>query len=291
EALESGRAPAAEQARHAYAAGLIGRAVALSVAAGDDALRIFAVRDAIEHYERALAGEVLATPQHLYSQLGRAYELATRYGEARTAYDYLLRLAREQNDPIGEGAALNRLATLTALDGGLDRESPVALLERALVVAESSGDVVGLADTEWNLSRLSLYRFDLTGAQSHGERALALAREHGLTEQLARTLNWLALIHIPVGKYELAWGYAGEAQDLFRRLGNRAMEAGSLVQLAAARIRSGRLHEGLEAARAAQAIGRELENPWSLADAEREVALGLLERGDYQEALATARSS
>jgi DNA-binding SARP family transcriptional activator len=51
--LEGGNAPPAELARHALAGGLGKEAFAYSVAAGDRAMEVFAVLDAIEHYERA----------------------------------------------------------------------------------------------------------------------------------------------------------------------------------------------------------------------------------------------
>ncbi|MBI1878429.1 MAG: hypothetical protein HYR94_09415, partial [Chloroflexi bacterium] len=46
-------APPAELVRHALAAGLSERAFDLSVLAGDEAMRLFAVRDAIGYYEQA----------------------------------------------------------------------------------------------------------------------------------------------------------------------------------------------------------------------------------------------
>ncbi len=51
--LEGGNAPPAELARHALAGGLTKEAFAYSMAAGDEAAEVFAVKDAIGHYERA----------------------------------------------------------------------------------------------------------------------------------------------------------------------------------------------------------------------------------------------
>ena len=93
EVLEESSAPPAELARHALAGGLAEPAFRYSVAAGDQALEVFAVKDAIEHYERArnLLAEVLLTGgrqpieqsipdlEHLYVQLGRAYEMVDEW--------------------------------------------------------------------------------------------------------------------------------------------------------------------------------------------------------------------
>ena len=53
EVLKEGGAPAAQLARQALAGGLAEQAFRYGVAAGDDAVEVFAVKDAIEHYERA----------------------------------------------------------------------------------------------------------------------------------------------------------------------------------------------------------------------------------------------
>jgi hypothetical protein len=51
--LEEGSAPAAQLARHALAGGLAQQAFGYCVAAGDQAMEVFAAWDAIVHYERA----------------------------------------------------------------------------------------------------------------------------------------------------------------------------------------------------------------------------------------------
>ena len=53
EVLTEEGAPAAELARHAFAAGMAEETFRHSLAAGDQALALFAVQDAISHYERA----------------------------------------------------------------------------------------------------------------------------------------------------------------------------------------------------------------------------------------------
>src|ERR687890_2707961 len=53
EVLEESGAPPAELARHALAGGRAGPAFTYSVAAGDQAMEVFATQEAIHHYERA----------------------------------------------------------------------------------------------------------------------------------------------------------------------------------------------------------------------------------------------
>ncbi|MCI0438326.1 MAG: hypothetical protein L0177_04250, partial [Chloroflexi bacterium] len=85
--LEQEGAPPGELAHHALAAHLPEPAYRYSLAAGDAALALFAVTDAIHHYERARAvdssqlsvmshsGRFAYSSQSLYTNLSRAYEL------------------------------------------------------------------------------------------------------------------------------------------------------------------------------------------------------------------------
>jgi len=97
--LQAAAAPAAELAHHAFAARLPEQTFTLSVAAGDDAMRLFAARDAIAHYERARqvaaqwqsqprlpSGIVADSLRHLYSQPGRAYEFLSEVEPALRVY-------------------------------------------------------------------------------------------------------------------------------------------------------------------------------------------------------------
>src|SRR5215203_4343725 len=107
EVLEEMGAPAAQLARHALAGGLAKPAFGYCVAAGDQAMEVFAAKDAIEHYERArsllaeeeevrtgggglLVEALIPDQERLYTQLGRAYEMADEWEMARAAYEALL---------------------------------------------------------------------------------------------------------------------------------------------------------------------------------------------------------
>jgi uncharacterized protein HemY len=88
-------------------------------------MRVAAVRDAITLYEQAryLMTEqsrglglltMLPAPviEHLYTALGRAYELNAEWEKAREVYILMLAHAQDVNQPAMENTALNRLATL-----------------------------------------------------------------------------------------------------------------------------------------------------------------------------------
>jgi hypothetical protein len=123
--LEAAAAPAAELAYHALAADLAEPAFHWSLAAGDEAMRVAAVHDAISFYEQAqhLMAErlhgldpeaMLSGPkiEHLYTHLGRAYELNAEWEKARAVYTLLLTYARDSSQSVIESTTLKRLATL-----------------------------------------------------------------------------------------------------------------------------------------------------------------------------------
>ena len=125
--LQAAAAPAAVLAYHALAAGLAEPAFRFCVSAGDEAMRVVAVRDAITFYEQArhlltepvqaLSLEAtLPAPEieQLYTHLGRAYELNAEWEQARTAYTSMLAYAQDAHQQEMENAALNRLAALAA---------------------------------------------------------------------------------------------------------------------------------------------------------------------------------
>jgi DNA-binding SARP family transcriptional activator len=329
--LEEGRAPPAELARHALVGGLPKGAFAYSMAAADDAAEVFAVRDAIVHYERALhllAEEVrtgdasqLVEPsmpdiEHLYIQLGRAYELTEEWEKAREAYETMLALGRELGEARLEVVALNNLAVLRFPYQEVDLAKAKALLEEARRVAEEAGLTEVLVETECNLADLMSFSVgDPEQSRPPAEKALASAR--ALAERpdlIARTLWTLARVEMDAGRLEDSAAYAEESAALSRelaerpaprtllpsmlfagrglvvswRVGTKAMEIRCLCIFAYDRIWQGRLREGLKIAHEAHGISRALPERaeamglWALGP-------GLVETGEYEEGLEFCR--
>jgi predicted ATPase len=301
EELEAAAVPAAELAQHALAAGLLEPAFQLSLEAGENAMQVFAVRDAIEYYEqarrlltersrqkKALPALPVMALQQLYTQLGRAYEFTSESEAARNVYSAMLDLSRELGTPTMECAALNRLATL-AVHESFDFDQAHALLQQALQVAESNNDITGMVETEWNLAQLKFYQFDVRSQIAHGERALQLARQLGQPELIARSLNVIALGKKETGSWIEGEACVEEAFTLYRQLGNRAMQADCLCLLASILLNTGRTQEGITAARAAYTMSLEIENAWGQATGSFHLAIGAMEMGAYSEALIYAQ--
>jgi DNA-binding SARP family transcriptional activator/tetratricopeptide (TPR) repeat protein len=324
--LERRGAPAAELARHALAAGLARPSFTYSVAAGDAAAEVFAVRDVIVHYERARdmldagprAGGIepsIADLEHLYIQMARAYEMAGDWEKARVAYEALLAFARGVGEERLEVVALNHLAVFLFHQEN-DPRNVTALLEKARRVAEEAGLAEVLAETECNLVDVTVLRTgDFVRSRLLAEKALASARVMERQDLVARVVTTLARLEYAHGRLEVASAYAGEGAKLSRELadrpsaartghpsmvvgvmglsaswraGNKALQIQCLTYLALVRAYQGRVEEGMTIAREARAISKALPERMETMSLYA-LGVGFQGAGEYEEALALAR--
>jgi len=302
-ALQAVVAPAAQLAYHALCAGQMDSAFHFSVAAGDDAMRLGALHEAVAYYEQAqrvlvehyqMQDQQQSLPldevHHLYVQFGRACELNNEHQKARDVYEVMLAFARSKMYPPMECAALNHLAMLSNWQH-LNVERAAALFQEARQVAERSADTAGLAETEWGLAQMNYYLVNAQETLLHGEQALALARACGQQELVARSLNVLAYAYELLDRLQEVGTHAEEARAVYATLGNRALEVDCLCLVAYARVFSGRLQEGIEVARSAYTISKEMKNTWGQAYSGIQLTYGLREVGAYSEALEVIRQS
>jgi tetratricopeptide (TPR) repeat protein len=283
---------------------------------------VVAVRDAITFYEQArhLLTEpvpslnleaTLPAPEieHLYTHLGRAYELNTEWEKARTAYTSMLAYAREASKLAMESTILNRLAILVAQQS-FDLATAERLLEEAWRVAEASGDPVILAETEWNLAQMAIHACKSKRALIHAEHALERAHVTGLKELSARSLYTLGLSFALVGRWEEVVTSAREARTLYAaiddqagealglsaqsiyagspptgQLRKRAMEVLCLCLLALGHVNCGEPQAGMNAGQAALDISLEIKNVWAQVCSILNLNHALLEIGEYEQAL------
>ncbi len=318
--LQTEGAAAAELAYHALGAGEAEAASRYSVQAGDEALAVFAVEDAIGHYQqaRALLQEsqpmqtLLPAPEiaHLYASLGQSYAFLHAWEQARDAYEELLAYAQQKPLPALVSMTLNRLAIL-ALQQSHERSKVRVLLEEAWRMAEISHDQKALAETECNLAQIiGVVWEDPKGAFPHGEHALELARGIHDKELEARSLFLLGWIHLRVGDFEEAMRCLEASLALYAALGNeqtasrelsiahflmgspltqpltnRASEALCWANLAFAQVHAGQVHDSIRSGRRALALAQEIKNVSVQVISTNNLTHGLLEAGAYEEAL------
>lgn len=247
--LEEGSgASAAELARHALAAGMPGAAFHFSVLAGDEALTIFSVQNAIALYEQARSLLLKSTDQaaempphfqqfteddctHLRLQLGRAYEWQGAWDRARELYYALRQFARAVGDHALEATALTRLALVTR-EQSWDLSSAQALAKVALALVEPTGDTAVVAETRWTLAEIAFQRNDLDAARIALERSLESARQGRMEELIARGYVLCWQIHMHTGEWDEAIGAAHEGQERYRTLAENSLgRPGGLLRL------------------------------------------------------------
>jgi DNA-binding SARP family transcriptional activator/tetratricopeptide (TPR) repeat protein len=297
EVLQAVGASTAELAYHALNAGLLTEAFQYSLAAGNEAMRLFAARVAITHFETAWQlAEQMGWPdsisgadrQGLYVSLGRAYELTEAWDEAQATYQAMIAYAEAIGAAAMQCLGLNRLATVYN-NGFKDPQGAIVLLEQALAVAEGSGDQRGLAETEWNLSLATRMQHRPHLARQHGEQALAIARQLGHPQLLARCLNSLAYIHFLLRQWDTVKSYANEARDLYAAAGDSVLEADSQRVAGWSQLYTGQPQASLATLQETFAFSQQIENLWGQAECAWRLACTLTELGRYGEAIALAR--
>jgi DNA-binding SARP family transcriptional activator len=317
--LETEGARAAELASHALSAGEAEGAYRYSVQAGDEALSVFAVEEAIGDYEQARAllraqpplGSRLAATEveYLYISLGRAYGFQNAWPRTQQTYEELLAYAREHRLPALVSMTLNRLAIL-AVQQAKDKSEVQALLEEAWQMAKASSDPRTLAETAWNRSSIGFVWDEPKRALAHGEQALELAREISDKELQARSLASSGAIHLSAGDFEEALPLQEAALELYaaldheplasrelslpglgmgapltQPLSNRASEALTWALLALAQVNAGQVQQSIASGRRGLALSQEIKNVWTHVFSMGCLTFGLVEAGAYEEAL------
>ncbi|MFQ5435720.1 MAG: hypothetical protein ACE5FD_12660, partial [Anaerolineae bacterium] len=221
ETLQPSATPAADLAHHALNAGLLAETIRYSLVAGNEAMDLFAVQVAITHYQtiwqlteqqgwpETISG---ADKQALFVGLGRAYELAEEWPQARVTYEAMVANAQSIGAAAMECLGLNRIATISMFFDK-DQQQTLVILNRAYAVAEQHGDRRGMAETDWNLAHIARVNDDLPLALHHAEHAVTIARELGHPRLLARCLGLLPYIYATLRKFDQAEANAAEAEQ------------------------------------------------------------------------------
>jgi class 3 adenylate cyclase/predicted ATPase len=293
EALFSSQVAAAAP-RLAYHFDLAGeeRALGYYAMAGDQAFRLYANKEATEHYARALQLALEAdepAPEqidHLFRRRGRALELDGDFQGALVSYQKMEKEAQRRGLPRLELAALILQGTIRAgVNDQYDAEAATALSQRSLEMALEQADREAEARIQWNL--LNVYRFTdrLDQAARAGERAVELARALELREQLAYALNDLSDVYFSTEKREEATAALHEAEVLWRDLDNKPMLADILGGAASMYTWTGNFAKAISVSAEAFAISQSIGNGWGMSYSQSAVSQAHWELGDVPRAI------
>ncbi len=247
-ALALAKAPSAELAHHALSAKEWGPAFQHRLDAGDEAMRHFEVATAVKHYEsaRALLNDSMVdvdteTCQHLYIQLGKAYELDFHHRQALDVYEEMqaqsiLRKSREME----LASLVARCVLLPIHYETQDVDLARKLAGQALPLAQSLGNLAAQQQIELSLART--YKFGerrIEPAIAHFRAAEEMARKAGLSEQLAWVRLELGVAFKSLGQLEQAEAILTESMEIFRELGQHPRVLSCLHNLAIIRMETG----------------------------------------------------
>jgi len=283
-------------AQHFSEAGEAARALKYFSLAGEVAERVYANVEAVRHYTRALEIAQRASPSeaaakqetsliHLYSHRGRALQLNSQYPEAAGNYDEMEALARERGDRSLELAAMVERVTLYATPTPLyDPALGERIAEQALRLARELNNRQAEAKILWNLMVVNSLVNLPQRAVAYGEQSLGLARELGLHEQLAFTLNDLYLSYIMLGRMENARAALQEARARWGELNNLPMLADNLGGSALFHFFVGEYDQVLQSAAEALRVSESIGNLWGQSYGRFILGFTLLERGEIEQA-------
>lgn len=275
-----------ELAWHYRQAGVADRAFHFAVLAGDRAAASYANADALAQYATAvdLLNEYEAPAEdviHLYRARGRAIELTGDPDGAMANYEAMRALGRERQSAAIEVSALAAESVLLAIPTGKYNASEAQrLATEALAMARSSENHAAEAQIQWSLLLINMFAGRYAEAVPYGEQSERLARQLGLREQLAFTLNDLDHAYGMSGEREKSSAAAAEAHGLWQELGNQPMLAHSLSRQAVWAYVAGDLDRAKEVAGEVIRIGTSIGNQSGVSIGQTVVGLVCSEQGD-----------
>lgn len=277
-------------AGHFERAGDSEKALDYTTLAAEQALRRFATAEAAGLFAKAieLAGQAEFNEPRLlllYQQRGRALELRGDYSTAFALYGELEALGRERASPRLQLAGVIGATSLQAVPTPLfDPVAALANTERALALAQAAGDPAGQAKAYW-LQMLVQTRIDAKAAVAAGTASLELARNNGLREQEAFTLNDIQANYQVLGQPDRALQALEEARPIWRSLDNLPMLADNLASTAMLHALIAEYALAIDRAHESLAISDRTGNLWGQSYGRIAIGVTHFARGDLGPAI------
>jgi len=278
-------------ARHFYAANDHERALKYFTISGDKAMAVYAIPEAIEHYKFALEiAKYRATKpkniKRLFLQLGGAYELNAQYELALENYKEMEAFGNEEAEKAIRLAAIIARAKLYATPSAVHNgERVLELSNLALQLAEEIDDRASQTRVHWILSLLSARTGKYVESILQGEKAVGLARELGNNELLAYALHDVSQSYLSTYQFKKGYKVLGEAQSLWREIGNLPMLVDNISTMIAYDYFIGAYDRALENYSEAATLSESIGNLWGQAYCRMYVGSIYFDRGHPEEAL------
>jgi class 3 adenylate cyclase/tetratricopeptide (TPR) repeat protein len=217
-------------AEHFALAGDLRRAASYALVAGEEAAGLFALTDALGHFDRGVDAarddDDPAKTAALLRGRGRVRDLLGDLEGARSDLEEALATATDA------GLAEETWATLIALGESLaatDYEQTGTMFRRALDVARSSGDPIMLGTSLNRYGNWHVNASDPARGIALHEEALHLFESSGSREGTTASHDLLAMAHLLGGDRQRSRDHYDRALEGFRSIGDRAGIAGALI--------------------------------------------------------------
>ena len=235
------------------------RAAHCYLAGADKARARYAIEQAPEHYERALAmfgdGDAGARLEALHN-LGDCLDRAGRTDEALARFEEMLELAWLFDHKAKGGAAHGRLGRVRRRRG--EYGAAMRHLRAAHELFERAGDRRGVAGTLDDIGKVHWLRGAYGRALEHHRQALSIRRALGDRRSIALCLANIGRIHNDRGAFKAAIGQFREALDLRRDIGDLGGVVQSLCDLGGVHTVDGGYEMALEMFSEAHTIARDI---------------------------------
>ena len=208
-------------AYHYAEAGQWDRTLDFAFRAGQREQEMYAPREALAHYDRALEAARrlrLSPPGALLRARGQVLETLGRLAEARASFEQALAQARAAHDQRAEWQSLQDLGFLWAAS---DYAQAGECFHVALALARTIGDPACLGHSLNRVGNWHTNNDEPEAAQQYHQEALALFERLGDTHSLAQTYDLLGLSTALAGDQEASGRYLPRAIELFHQVGDR----------------------------------------------------------------------
>jgi class 3 adenylate cyclase/tetratricopeptide (TPR) repeat protein len=234
-----------------------------AVSAGDQALRLYALEDAVRHYRNALEAGEFESLSHIYTQLGRSCELLDRFEDALDVYSEMQSAAQGRSNGEMELVALTESAKIYSTP------SPHYSLDHARQLSDEALDVSRRLENHeaearilWNRSNSEKFAGEPGLAVEYGDQSLALAERYDLQEQLAFTLNDIAGSLMMLGELDQSREVLSRSHRMWLESGDKPMLADNLQTQAAMSYWVGGYEQAIAFAQEGYEITRAIDNNW-----------------------------
>ena len=268
------------------------RALNYAVLAGDQAFRMYAIESAIQHYRKALElkrktpMDDPAAVRHLFTRLGRSYELVDQFGAALDLYQEMGATGQQRSDGELELAALTESAKIHSIPNPMyDPAKGRQFADQAVELARRLQNPEAEARILWNRMNSEVYAGEVDRAVELGKRSLQVAEKYDLREQLAFTLNDLTRTILMAGETETAAEFNQRARQLWLELENLPMLADNHAAGSIVAFWVGDYDQALVEANESYRIAGSIGNLWGQASSRVWAGLIHLELGQFENAV------